>query len=237
MQRKSKSEKPVCGVCGRALARPQMVPSDSVRPTIADGLDKTYPDWRKSGWLCLEDLQSVRRRSLEDMIRRERGELTDLDRSVVASLATHETLSENVDDVYQEKLRFGDWLADRMAGFTGSWTFITLFGVVLFVWMAINVVPATFREFDPYPFILLNLVLSCIAAIQAPLIMMSQRRLETKDRLRSENDYQVNLKAELEIRHLHEKIDHHLVRQWERLAEIQEMQLELLESTANSRRR
>jgi len=237
MQRNSKAEKVVCGVCGRTSPRREMISVDLVRPAIADDLDKTHPDWRKSGWLCLEDLQSFRRRSLEDLIRRERGELTDLDRSVVDSMATHETLSENVADVYEEKLHFGDWLADRMASFAGSWIFITLFGVILVGWMALNTVPAIFRQFDPYPFILLNLVLSCIAAIQAPLIMMSQRRLETKDRLRSENDYQVNLKAELEIRHLHEKIDHHLVRQWERLAEIQDMQLELLENTITNRRR
>jgi uncharacterized membrane protein len=81
---------------------------------------------------------------------------------------------------------------------------------------------------DPYPYILLNLILSCLAAIQAPIIMMSQNRQEAKDRLRSQHDYQVNLKAELEIRHLHEKVDHLLSHQWERLAEIQEIQLELL---------
>ena len=85
------------------------------------------------------------------------------------------------------------------------------------------------KVFDPYPFILLNLVLSCLAAIQAPIIMMSQKRQEAKDRLRSENDYRVNLKAEFEIRHLHEKLDHLINRQWERLAEIQQIQLEIME--------
>ena len=85
------------------------------------------------------------------------------------------------------------------------------------------------RAFDPFPFILLNLVLSCIAAIQAPIIMMSQKRQETKDRLRSLNDYRVNLKAELEIRHLHEKLDHLVTKQWQRLAEIQQLQLEIMQ--------
>lgn len=84
------------------------------------------------------------------------------------------------------------------------------------------------RPADPYPFILLNLILSCLAAVQAPIIMMSQNRQEAKDRLRSQNDYQVNLKAELEIRHLHEKLDHLLMHQWDRLAKIQEIQLDLL---------
>ena len=90
--------------------------------------------------------------------------------------------------------------------------------------------------FDPYPFILLNLVLSCLAAIQAPIIMMSQKRQEAKDRLRSENDYRVNLKAEFEIRHLHEKLDHLINRQWERLAEIQQIQLEIMEDISARKR-
>jgi uncharacterized membrane protein len=120
-------------------------------------------------------------------------------------------------------------MSDRLASFGGSWTFISLFGVVLLVWMGFNMVAAGWSQFDPYPFILLNLVLSCLAAIQAPIIMMSQKRQEAKDRLRSENDYRVNLKAELEIRHLHEKMDHMLTRQWERLAEIQQIQLEIMQ--------
>ena len=104
--------------------------------------------------------------------------------------------------------------------------------MVLAVWMAFNIAVSAQAQFDPYPFILLNLVLSCLAAIQAPIIMMSQKRQEAKDRLRSENDYRVNLKAELEIRHLHEKIDHILTRQWERLAEIQQIQLEIMQDVA-----
>lgn len=92
----------------------------------------------------------------------------------------------------------------------------------------VNTVIMINRPADPYPFILLNLILSCLAAVQAPIIMMSQNRQEAKDRLRSQNDYQVNLKAELEIRHLHEKLDHLLMHQWDRLAKIQEIQLDLL---------
>ena len=100
--------------------------------------------------------------------------------------------------------------------------------------VGINLIEGTTSAFDPYPFILLNLLLSCIAAIQAPIIMMSQKRQETKDRLRSFNDYRVNLKAELEVRHLHEKLDHLITKQWQRLAEIQQIQLEMLQ---DSRRR
>jgi uncharacterized membrane protein len=169
---------------------------------------------------------------VSELLTRERGELTQLEQDVVKSLADHETLAENIEAEFAEQRTFGERLSDQLASFGGSWTFITLFGVVLLVWMGFNLVAAGRSDFDPYPFILLNLVLSCLAAIQAPIIMMSQKRQEAKDRLRSENDYRVNLKAELEIRHLHEKMDHILTRQWERLAEIQQIQLEIMQDHA-----
>ena len=141
----------------------------------------------------------------------------------------HETIGRDVDAAFDERRTFGQRVSDRIATFGGSWTFILSFFAFLVVWMAINVAIGLTQAFDPYPFILLNLVLSCLAAIQAPIIIMSQKRQEARDRLRAENDYRVNLKAELEIRHLHEKIDHLLTKQWERLAEIQQIQLELLQ--------
>jgi uncharacterized membrane protein len=118
----------------------------------------------------------------------------------------------------------GQRLADRVANVGGGWKFITWFTVVFVVWILSNSVLLVTRPFDPYPFIFLNLVLSCLAAIQAPVIMMSQNRQEARDRLHAMRDYQVNLKAELEIRHLHQKVDHLLSHQWERLVEIQEIQ-------------
>lgn len=103
------------------------------------------------------------------------------------------------------------------------------FAAFLLIWIGINATVIFWKPVDPYPFILLNLLLSCLAAIQAPIILMSQNRQEEKDRLRAQYDYQVNLKAELEIRQLHEKMDHLLSHQWERLAQIQEIQIDLLE--------
>jgi uncharacterized membrane protein len=155
---------------------------------------------------------------------------------VIESLARHETLAENVDAQFQKKRSLGERLADRIADFGGSWTFISLFGGFILIWIAINSVLLIARPFDPYPFILLNLMLSCLAAAQAPIIMMSQNRQEARDRLRSENDYRVNLKAELEIRHLHEKLDHLLQHQWERLIEIQQIQIELMNELTAERR-
>ena len=104
-----------------------------------------------------------------------------------------------------------------MASFGGSWRFLILFAAFMVAWMGLNTWLLASRAFDPYPYILLNLVLSCLAAVQAPVIMMSQNRQEARDRLRAKNDYLVNLKAELEIRLLHEKLDHLLRHQWERL--------------------
>ena len=134
---------------------------------------------------------------------------------------------------FAEHMTFGQRVADKVAQFGGSWTFIGTFLLTMVLWMILN--GQLKKPFDPYPFILLNLCLSCVAALQAPVIMMSQNRQEAKDRLRAENDYKVNLKAELEIRHLHEKLDHQLQRQWERLAELQRMQLELLEEIVADR--
>jgi uncharacterized membrane protein len=166
----------------------------------------------------------------------EKGELSSLERSVVESLARHETLAEDVEAELQKELSLGERLADGIADFGGSWTFILSFGGFILVWVLINTVVLIVRPFDPYPFILLNLFLSCLAAIQAPIIMMSQNRQEARDRLRSENDYRVNLKAELEIRHLHEKLDHLLQHQWERLVEIQQIQIELMNELTAGRR-
>ncbi len=120
-------------------------------------------------------------------------------------------------------------MSDVLAAFGGSWSFLIVFALFLALWMGYNVTAGDRSAFDAYPFILLNLILSTIAAIQAPVIMMSQKRQEAKDRLRSLNDYQVNLKAELEIRHLHEKLDHLISKQWQRLAEIQQLQLESMQ--------
>jgi uncharacterized membrane protein len=171
------------------------------------------------------------------MLARERGELSELDRQVVESLAREELVSRNLEQAWSDRRTTGERVADLVADFGGSWKFIISFIAVLLLWIAFNIWAATQAVFDPYPFILLNLVLSCVAALQAPIIMMSQKRQEAKDRLRSENDYRINLKAELEIRNLHEKMDHLINRQWERLTEIQQIQLEIMQDLVERRPR
>ena len=140
---------------------------------------------------------------------------------------------ENLLHQPKEILTQGQSISDKVATFGGSWKFIILFGIILFVWILFNTLsPKTFN-FDPYPFILMNLILSCIAALQAPIIMMSQNRQEEKDRKRGENDYLINLKAELELRSLHQKIDLLLEEQIKVLFESQAKQLEILKSIEN----
>jgi uncharacterized membrane protein len=121
-------------------------------------------------------------------------------------LLVHEKVSQNVNHVHADHQNFGDRMADKLAGFAGSWKFIIGFVGVLLSWIAVNAF-VLFSPFDPFPFILLNLFLSCVAAIQAPVIMMSQNRQEEKDRLRAKNDYRVNLKSELIIGDLHRRLD------------------------------
>ena len=147
----------------------------------------------------------------------------------MAAIKNNSILSENIQDEIEADLTIGQRLADKIATFGGSWTFIIVFFSFILVWMIINIWIMATKPFDPYPFILLNLILSCLAAIQAPIIMMSQNRQEQKDRQRSEHDYKINLKAELEIKLLSEKIDHLVVHQNKKLLEIQEVQTDYLE--------
>jgi len=214
----------VCGVDRPASLRPAIV----VRPSIVQLIQQETGSWDENGWICKDDLQRFRRLYVEGLLVEEKGELTQLEKEVVDSLHEHEILARNPDSQFDAGLTLGQRFADRIASFGGSWIFILLFTAVVLAWMVVNTWVLARRPFDPFPYILLNLVLSCLAAIQAPVIMMSQGRQEARDRLRSTHDYQIHLNAELEIRHLHQKMDHLLSRQWERLVEIQEIQLELI---------
>ena len=221
----------ICSISGLEVPKKDLFPIDMLRPALAEQLRQQYPDLDSDAQISLKELNRVRGQYVEALLRDERGELSTLEKDVVASLERHETLAEDIEREWEGHRTIGEQMADIVASFGGSWTFIIVFFVTLALWMALNLVLGD-AAFDVYPFILLNLVLSCLAAIQAPIIMMSQKRQEAKDRLRSENDFRVNLKAELEIRHLHEKVDHLLNKQWERLTEIQEIQLELLQDLA-----
>jgi uncharacterized membrane protein len=225
-----------CQICKKPKSPHNGQIGENVRPSLAEFIKSQRADWNPGEFICFEDLGAFRKEYVRQTLQEEIGELSALDQEVIESLREHEVLTENIEKQFERKLTFGEHLSDKIASFGGSWRFIILFGTVLLGWIALNAALLANRGFDPYPFILLNLILSCLAAIQAPIIMMSQNRAEARDRLRGENDYKVNLKAELEIRHLHEKMDHLLRRQYNRLFEIQQIQIELLEELSHRRR-
>jgi uncharacterized membrane protein len=152
------------------------------------------------------------------------------EKHVAHHIAERTHIAQNVVQDYSEQMTFGQRLADKVASFGGSWTFISIFGVVLVIWILLNsfILISYSKSFDPYPYILLNLFLSMLAAIQAPIILMSQNRQAQKDRLSAEHDYEVNLKSELEIMTLHEKIDLLREKQWSELISMQQEQLTIL---------
>jgi uncharacterized membrane protein len=208
-----------------------------LRDTIFNLIKSEFPEFNTDCFISLDELNHYRRHYLTGLITQESGELDALDKDVMNAIKNNSILSENVEDVIEGKLTLGLRLADKIASFGGSWTFIIAFFTFILIWMGINIWFLATHAFDPYPFILLNLILSCLAAIQAPIIMMSQNRKEQKDRLRSENDYKINLKAELEIKLLSEKIDHMIVHQNKKLLEIQEIQADYLEDLMNEIKR
>lgn len=208
----------------------EQVYGKTVRKSIFDVILKEHPDFNKKSFIALSELNLYRQKYLASYLVQEVGELSNLEEDVLKTLNEHEIISEKValgDDLADASM--GQRLADKVATFGGSWRFIILFSVIIFVWITANIVLLANKGFDPYPFILLNLILSCLAALQAPVIMMSQNRQEEKDRERAKQDYMVNLKAELEIRTLHEKLDHLIIHQQQELLNIQQVQVEMLE--------
>lgn len=223
-----KKKELACHICGKKKPAVELIPTSALRVGVLNQILKDYPDWKQDYMICSDHLNHYRSEYVRSLLEQEKGEVEQLEEEVLKSLQDQELLSTNIEQSFEEGLSFGERVSDKMASFGGSWPFIFIFFIVIVVWMVVNTMILSSRSFDPYPFILLNLVLSCLAAIQAPIIMMSQNRQEDRDRRRGINDYQVNLKAELEIRQLHQKIDHLISHQWERLAEIQEIQVELM---------
>ena len=202
---------------------------EDLREGVYNMIRSTYPDFTPDMYISLDELNQFRRLYLTSLITEEKGELAVIDEDVMNAVRKNSFLSDNIEEAVESNLTVGQKLADNVASFGGSWTFIITFFAFMLVWILINVWFLASKPFDAYPFILLNLMLSCLAAIQAPIIMMSQNRQEQKDRIRAEHDYKINLKAELEIKLLSEKMDHLLVHQNKNLLEIQEVQTDYLD--------
>jgi len=207
--------------------RSEKISARTIRGSILDVIRKEHPHFGANGNCSITELNVYRQKYIGQYLANEIGELTKLEDTVLDSLKNKNTLVDKIEDD-DGKTSLGQRLADRVASFGGSWTFILSFGGFLFIWIAINAFFLASRPFDPYPFILLNLILSTLAALQAPVIMMSQNRQEEKDRERAKKDYMINLKSELEIRMLHEKLDHLIIHQQHELIEIQKVQIEMM---------
>lgn len=206
----------------------ERISGKSIRKSVFDLILKDYPNFTPDMYLSDTELNAYREKYVESFLTKQIGQLTKLEKTVLDSLKDKTTLSDKLDAEEPQAMTYGQRIADKVADFGGSWTFIISFAVFLLVWICINIYWLGNKGFDPYPFILLNLILSSLAAIQAPVIMMSQNRQEDKDRERGKKDYMINLKSELEVRMLHEKMDHLIINQQEEVLEIHKVQIDLM---------
>lgn len=218
-----------CSLCnttveGRSLASPQKLEN-----LILDLIRKDRPEWDAKRGICPNCLEQYRAKKFVGYLEAEYQKLSEIEHAVVSKITRRGRVSKVVHQDFDASMTFGQHVADRVARFGGSWPFIGIFGGILVAWMVVNAWVIAKHPFDPYPFILLNLVLSTLAALQAPVIMMSQNRQAAKDRLHAQQDYEVNLMAEIEIRDLHDKMDSLRFKQWHELWHIQKRQIELLE--------
>lgn len=217
-----------CCLCGADKPCSDTRPVELLSPALRERIARAKPDAPPEAQACTACIRELRLGIVREALAGEKGELAAAEQEVLASLQQEELVAQDADAEFDKQLSLGERVSDRMASFGGSWAFIGSFGGIIFVWIVVNSLALLQKPFDPYPFILLNLCLSCLAALQAPVIMMSQNRQEARDRARAVNDYRINLKAEIEIRSLHAKIDMLMSHQWQRLLEIQELQMEML---------
>ena len=214
---------------GKEFPENEKISAKNIRQSLLHFINKTHPNFSKSCFLSIEEMNEYREKYISEFLNKKLGNLTEVEKQVIQSVSKNTMISTEVEEDEQE-ITFVQKLADKVAEFGGSWGFIIFFMTFLVAWILLNVFWLSHHGFDPYPFILLNLILSCIAAIQAPVIMMSQNRQEEKDRERAKKDYKINLKSKLEIRELHEKIDHLIIHYQQDLLEIQKTQIDLLEN-------
>ena len=216
-------------VSGQSYPLSERVRAHAISAGLFNMIVKDKPAFNDQSSLSLKELNAYRMQYISSYLSKEVNTLTDMEQKVMQTLNDNSIITQEVDS---EDETTGDTLgqrvADKVATFGGSWTFIIAFGVFILAWIAANVYLLANKGFDPFPFILLNLILSCLASLQAPVIMMSQNRQEEKHRQRAKKDYMINLKAEIELRALHEKIDHLIIHQQQELLEIQRIQIEMM---------
>ncbi len=223
-----------CLICHKRFDQKSIMPVGTIRDSLLKAIKKLHPNLAfDSGFICQNDLNLTRKEYFKQLIVEEQGDLTEVEASVIKALHEHEVISKLDDLDESSQLTFGQRLSDRIAEFGGSWPFIIIFTIIITMWIVWNSKAAV--HFDPFPYILLNLILSCLAALQAPVIMMSQNRQQARDRIKQQQDYKINLKSEVEVRVLNEKIDKLISHQWQRLLEIQEMQMDFMEELTHKK--
>ncbi|QSB25955.1 DUF1003 domain-containing protein [Flavobacterium sp. CLA17] len=210
----------------------EKISGKSIHDPILGLIIEDHPSFCDADFIAVKELNAYRQKYISNYLSTEIGALSELEKNVVASLKEDKSIVSILEDE-EETRNFGQKIADKVADFGGSWTFIISFLLFIVIWISANILILVNKGFDPYPFILLNLILSCIAALQAPVIMMSQNRQEEKDRTRAKKDYMINLKSELEIRMIHDKIDHLIMHQQQELIEIQKVQIEMMNDILN----
>lgn len=218
-----------CQILKKLIPIDSAKPVLSIRQSVIAYIREKYPDLSEDGYISETELNIFKAEHIKSLLEGEQGQLTEIQKQVAETVAKHDFMSKDFTEEEEDTMTFGERLSDKIADFGGSWKFIIIFLGIMTVWITINVMMVATKAFDPYPFILLNLVLSCIASLQAPIIMMSNNRSEVRDRRRAVNDFKVNLKCEIEIRHLHEKMDHLITKQVQHLNEFQQIQIDLLE--------
>lgn len=169
-----------CDICGKTFPEEELIPYEAIRPKLVRLIHSKYPHFNEGSRICLEELNNFRCSYVRQMLEADMGEISVLDEEVIKSIQSQDLVTSNLNEMYESDMTLGERLADLIAAFGGSWSFIITFAVFLGAWVAVNTVILTKSPPDPYPFIFLNLLLSCLAAIQAPLIMMSQNRVEKK---------------------------------------------------------
>ncbi len=211
-----------CQICGKAFDGEHLVHQKSLKTELAQfiGKDKMV--------LCRSCLNHQKIDFALARLEKERGALSDLEKEIAKKAAAHTSISKRLDKQFEKSTTSSQKLADQFAAAIGSWRFILVFIGLLVVWVLLNAVLWLNQGFDPYPFTLLNVILSCVAALQAPIILMAQNRIAIKENIRAQHDYEIDLKSEMELASLHEKIDHLLNTQWQLMIDLQKVQLDIL---------
>ena len=217
-----------CPLCTVTMPKNLGMPEELISKPLLDLLQEQVPTWTHEDFLCFPCVEKLRTDYFQSVMETEQQELTAIRLKTRKGLREHMSRNRDVYAQFEDDPTFAEQVADAVARMGGSWAFIFSALGLFAIWIFLNSALLLNKPFDPYPYVFLNIVLSAIAVLQAPIILMSQNRESQLERKRAEYEHKVNLKAELEIRHLHTKMDQLLTNQWQRLLEIQAIQTDLM---------